>query len=121
MCAIPSYTRENKVMDEKAAIISSENDKIRAYLPGELPRPHQVVLSERVAEISPDEIIKILLAVKNYHAFNTYNDPYGEHDYGEIELGDIKYCWKFDYYDKDLATFKENGIRVLTIMEASEF
>ncbi|MCH8957714.1 DUF3768 domain-containing protein, partial [candidate division KSB1 bacterium] len=56
-----------------------------------------------------------------YDNFDDGNDPYGEHDFGVIELtGQPKIYWKIDYYD---ANFEYGGDvnRLLTILLADEY
>jgi hypothetical protein len=36
----------------------------------------------------------ILEAVKHFDAFTNDNDPYGEHDFGELEMGRDSIFWK---------------------------
>lgn len=55
------------------------------------------------------------------------NDPYGERDFGSIELEGERYFWKIDYYDRTLRFGAEDPadtsetMRVLTLMHASEY
>lgn len=53
------------------------------------------------------------------------NDPYGEHDFGLIASGDMKFYWKIDYYEDAEMEFgtedKTNAYRVLIIMLAEEY
>ena len=44
-----------------------------------------------------DNLDDILTAVREFDEFNTDNDPYGEHDFGKIEIGGEVIFWKFDY------------------------
>tara|TARA_B100001758_G_C18160944_1_gene479097 strand:- start:184 stop:558 length:375 start_codon:yes stop_codon:yes gene_type:complete len=57
---------------------------------------------QRLNEINKFNLIK---SVKEFNDFNPDNDPYNEHDFGQIILNDTKYFWKIDYYDNQL----ENG------------
>lgn len=69
----------------------------------------------------------ILNAVREFDTFNADNDPYGEHDFGKIEIGGEAIFWKFDYYDLKYiyaspdAADETVTARVLTIMLASEY
>ena len=66
-------------------------------------------------------------AVRSFDAFSEDNDPWGEHDFGAIEIGGQKIFWKLDCYDPTLTYQSENAAnealthRVLTIMLASEY
>ncbi len=69
----------------------------------------------------------ILNAVQQFNAFIPDNDPYGEHDFGVIELEGQRIFWKIDYYDLTLTFGSEHPEdanqtrRVLTIMLAEEY
>lgn len=66
-------------------------------------------------------------AVRTFSDFSEDNDPWGEHDFGAVEVEDQKVFFKFDYYTPDLTAGSENpaneGVthRVLTIMLAIEY
>jgi hypothetical protein len=68
-----------------------------------------------------------MLAVREFTAFSEDNDPWGEHDFGALEIDGTKVFWKLDYYDPTLTAGSENPAndalthRVLTIMLASEY
>ena len=81
----------------------------------------RVVLTAGVSQLAEEIRTKVLLAVQGYDNFDDDNDPYGEHDFGVIELDDQpKIYWKIDYYD---ANFEYGGDvnRLLTIMLAEEY
>ena len=69
----------------------------------------------------------VLAAVRSFDDFHADNDPYGEHDFGSIELFGEKLFWKFDYYDLALSFASPDPAdpsvttRVLTIMLADEY
>lgn len=79
----------------------------------------KVLLTKGVANSSDKEAI--ITGVREFNNFNPDNDPYGEHDFGAIEVNGSKYFFKFDYYDSNYEFYQENGNRVLTIMKASEY
>ena len=68
-----------------------------------------------------------ITAVRGFSDFTEDNDPYGEHDFGVIEIDQEKFYWKIDYYDKELKYGSEDPAdpsvttRVLTIMLAEEY
>ena len=81
----------------------------------------RVVMTSGVEGLSDEIKTKVLLAVRDYDNFDDGNDPYGEHDFGVIELADQpKIYWKIDYHD---ANFEYGGDvnRLLTILLASEY
>ena len=65
--------------------------------------------------------------VRLFDKFNADNDPYGERDFGVIELHSHKLFWKIDYYDRDLEYGSPDPAdpsvttRVLTLMLAEEY
>ena len=65
--------------------------------------------------------------VKDFGKFEQRNDPYGEHDFGSVELGGTTFFWKIDYYDLSMQhgaadpADPETTMRVLTIMCADEY
>ena len=71
--------------------------------------------------------LKILDAVAKFDRFDADNDPYGEHDFGSVDLGTARLFWKIDYYDQALANHSPDPAdpartkRVLTIMLAEEY
>jgi len=67
----------------------------------------------------------LVKAVQAFDAFTPDNDPYGEHDLGNIKWHNEKTYWKIDYYDKELV-YGANPLspecrRVMTILLASEY
>ena len=72
-------------------------------------------------------VVKAVKAVKAFSDFGQDNDPWGEHDFGAVEVANEKIFFKFDYYTPDLTAGSENpaneGVthRVLTIMLAGEY
>lgn len=86
-----------------------------------------VVVTQGVEARGRSFIQEALLAVRSFADFTKDNDPYGEHDFGMVEIDNQRLFWKIDYYDLDLTGGSEdpaNGMithRVLTIMLASEY
>ena len=84
-------------------------------------------LSEMVSALSTREQLQILDKVAKFNDFTEENDPYGEHDFGKVSIGDEDYFFKIDYYDNDLKYGSPNPAeptctkRVLTLMQASEW
>ena len=68
-----------------------------------------------------------VMAVRAFDDFSDANDPWGEHDFGSVEIDNEKVFWKLDYYDPTLTMGSDNPAnealthRVLTIMLASEY
>ena len=86
-----------------------------------------VLVTDGVSGLGSDFVADALAAVRGFNAFSDENDPWGEHDYGAIELGGQKLFWKIDPYDLDLRAYSPNPAnpavthRVLTIMLAHEY
>jgi hypothetical protein len=72
-------------------------------------------------------LARALKAVQQYSDFTEYNDPYGEHDFGALEVDGVALNWKIDYYDEDLDGGSPDPSdpavtqRVLTILLADEY
>ena len=59
--------------------------------------------------------------------FDEANDPYGEHDFGGMDLFGAELLWKIDYYSPDMFSGSEDPAdplvthRVLTVLLAEEY
>lgn len=87
-----------------------------------------VVFSQGIANVPAQVQAEICIRVRAFDDFNEGNDPYGEHDFGSVEVaGAGKVFWKFDYYSNDRQHLSEDPtdpsktFRVLTIMLAEEY
>jgi hypothetical protein len=87
-----------------------------------------VVVVTAGVEALPRERRGLLIAkVREFDAFTEDNDPYGEHDFGVVEDGDVRCFWKIDYYDSEMELTSPDPsdpavtTRVLTIMLADEY
>lgn len=106
----------------RAAVIAQLNDALRKTATG----GHIFVTSgvKAIADYDPQALLDRLAA---YDAFDEYNDPHGEHDFGDLTLGNIDLLWKIDYFDLDLRFASPDPadpdvtVRVLTIMLESEY
>ena len=98
------------------------NDNFRSTFVG-----GRVLITAGVAELPVDTKARLLLAIQSFANFNNENDPYGEHDFGSIELEGEKYFWKIDTCDRECRYGSEDPsdpsktMRVLTIMRADEY
>lgn len=67
----------------------------------------------------------LVQAVMEFDNFTPDNDPYGEHDFGNIPWDNEKTYWKIDYYDQQRLYGKDPLSpmcrRVMTILLASEY
>jgi len=70
---------------------------------------------------------ELIRRIKEYNSFDKSNDPYQEHDFGVVIMGNETYFWKIDYYDRSLQYGSSDPsdpaqtARVLTIMLAEEY
>ena len=86
-----------------------------------------VLLTAGVQEMGGEFAVTAVKAVRSFDDFNDDNDPWGEHDFGAVEVCGEKVFWKIDYYNPDLTAGSENPAnegqthRVLTIMLPSEY
>ena len=69
----------------------------------------------------------VIGAVRMFDAFNSENDPHGEHDCAALSVGGENIIWKIDYYPRDRSIADVDAAnpvttkRVLTIMLAEEY
>lgn len=86
-----------------------------------------IMLTRGIQEKGGEFAVAAVKAVREFDYFSNDNDPWGEHDFGAIDLEDEKIFFKLDYYDLSLQQGSENPAnegcthRVLTIMLASEY
>lgn len=87
----------------------------------------QWVLTRGVSEQGPEFVALALRSVQTFEGFTQDNDPYGEHDFGSLNLAGSTIFWKIDCYDENLEFGSEDPAdpartrRVLTLMLASEY
>jgi len=68
-----------------------------------------------------------IAAMRDFETFTLENDPHGEHDFGQVVIGQETLFWKIDYYDQSMEYASEDAsdptltTRVLTLMLASEY
>ncbi|GAB5464172.1 DUF3768 domain-containing protein [Hoeflea alexandrii] len=97
------------------------NDKFRQTLIG-----GRVVMTAGVAAMADEDRRALIDRARRFDEFTPENDPYGEHDFGSIDLGGSRYFWKIDYYDATLTCGSADASdaaateRVLTLMRADE-
>jgi hypothetical protein len=108
-------------MDAKTLKIQQLNDQFRRQVGADW------YMSQGVAKLSNEKKLQLLSLVINFNLFNEDNDPYGEHDFGQVKLDGVRYFWKISYYDKNLEYGSPEPSdpnvtrRVMNIMEASEY
>lgn len=86
-----------------------------------------VMLTPGIQNAGQAFIVAAIDAVITFKNFSEDNDPWGEHDFGAVEIDGQKVFWKLDCYDPTLTHMSDNAAndacthRVLTIMLASEY
>jgi hypothetical protein len=104
------------------ATIRHLNDQLRSSFASGV-----LVMTAGVIALGPARQLTILQAVAAFNAFDGNNDPYGEHDFGALEIEGERLCWKIDYCDRSLSAHSPDPAdpsvttRVLTIMLAEEY
>jgi hypothetical protein len=108
---------------DKGARIRALNDQLRRYLIG-----GHVYLSHGVKALGQTEIETLMRAIAEFDDFDDGNDPFGEHDFGAVEVEGQRYFFKIDYYaDADFSAGTEDAsdpdrcTRVLTVMHPAEY
>ena len=115
--------------DVKAAAAKMLGTKMATYQTAgvELPVNLVLVTTAGVRALGEARQLEILKAVAEFDRFDGDNDPYGEHDFGAVDLGPHRLFWKIDYYDQALTNHSPDPAnptltkRVLTIMLAEEY
>jgi hypothetical protein len=85
------------------------------------------MLTAGIQEKGGEFATEAVKAVREFKDFSDENDPWGEHDFGAVEVDGQKVFFKIDYYDPSLQQGSENPAnagcthRVLTIMLTSEY
>lgn len=86
-----------------------------------------IMLTSGIQKKGGEFAVSAVKAVREFDEFSDDNDPWGEHDFGALELGNEKVFFKLDYYDPSLQKGSDNPAnegsthRDLTIMLASEY
>ena len=110
----------NDVVD--VAAIRQLNDQLRKSLSGGV-----LVMTAAVRALDEARQVEVLNAVGAFDGFDADNDPYGEHDFGALEVTGKRILFKIDYYDVALTSHSPDPAdpsvtkRVLTIMLAEEY
>lgn len=116
--------KEAQVLRKKTRkqIIAELNDRFRQTFEG-----GKVVMTVGIANLRESTRYRIIEAIRTFDDFTPDNDPYGEHDFVNVEVDQERVFAKIDYYDLNLEFGSEDPAdpeqtrRVLTIMLASEY
>lgn len=107
---------------ERAKTVAALNDQFRSTFTG-----GQVYMTSGIESLDERTRAEIIAAVMEFEAFDEDNDPYGEHDFGTVQIGDRHYVWKIDYYDLRMKFMSPDPTdptvtrRVLTLLKPSEW
>ena len=86
-----------------------------------------MLITRGVQDMGDDFIFRVVDAMRGYDKFSEDNDPYGEHDFGAIDIDGHRVFWKIDYYNRTLdggsndPSDPADTKRVITIMMAHEY
>jgi hypothetical protein len=87
----------------------------------------RLLLTPGIQALFEDALEGLMQAIAEFDAFNADNDPWGEHDFGNLEFCGQRVFWKIDYYNCSLDGSSPDPsdpavtLRVLTIMLAEEY
>lgn len=114
-------------MNRNSHRIAELNDQLRVSVP-QGPATRGFCMVTRGVLDLPDEVVtQIYTLVRDFTGFTKDNDPYGEHDFGVVEVEGQKVFWKIDYYDQQMNLHSEDPadldktVRAITIMLAEEY
>ncbi len=102
--------------------IAELNDSFRKTFVG-----GQVLMTRGIEALDEKTKAEVIAAVMKFDAFDEDNDPYGEHDYGTVQIAGRTYVWKIDTYDLRLKFMSPDPSdpavtrRCLTILKPSEW
>ena len=86
-----------------------------------------VMITAGVEAMPAEQRKSLLQKVRACDACTDDNDPHGEHDFGAVDEGGVRYFWKVDCYDRATEFGSPDPAdptvttRVLTIMRADEY
>jgi hypothetical protein len=109
-------------MRDRTEVIRKLNDDLRVRGMG-----GRMVVTAGIAALRDHTLRKILQLVASFDGFDESNDPYGEHDFGQVCADGQVVFFKLDYYDNALYLHSPDPAdprvtqRVLTIMLSSEY
>ena len=90
-------------------------------------RGGHIMVTRGVRAIADFDARALVAALAAYDAFDPDNDPHGERDFGDLQIGGEDLLWKIDYYDSHYQYASSDPadasitIRVLTVMLSNEY
>ena len=108
--------------DRQTELCRTLNDRLRTTFTG-----GTIVVTQGVRALEDKTLNQLMPAIQSFSAFTPDNDPYGEHDFGEVTIDGVRVWFKIDVYDltlqyrspdpSDAAVSK----RVMTLMLPEEY
>ena len=108
--------------EEDTRKIAALNDRLRSHGAG-----GEIYVTSGIHALGTEFVDRALAAIRSFDAFTPDNDPYGEHDFGALEISGKRLFFKIDYYDptrsrgSDDPTGPAQTLHVLTITLAEEY
>lgn len=102
--------------------IRALNDAFRTTFVGGV-----VCVAPGVEALDADTKRDLLAGVREFDRFEAANDPFEEHEFGELTVAGTSFFWKIDCYDRKCRrgsvdpTDPSVTTRVLTILRADEY
>jgi hypothetical protein len=109
-------------MSKRTEAIRKLNDDLRIRGTG-----GRTMVTAGVAALGHEAVKSITQAVAAFDGFDASNDPYGEHDFGQVRVQVEVVFFKVDYYDKAVCLHSPDPAdasvteRVMTIMLSREY
>jgi hypothetical protein len=109
-------------MTPQAERIRALNDTLRTTGQG-----GDILVTSGLAALGPETVAQVFAAVQAFVAFTPENDPYGEHDFGVLQVADQRVMFKIDYYNTSFTGHSPDPgdpaltRRVLTVMLVEEY
>jgi hypothetical protein len=106
---------------------TNNKSKTIAKLNDEHRRQGIFTFTQGSIQLPPSDFRELIRLIINFNDFREENDPYGEHDFGKVEVAGENYFWKIDYYSLDGEGASPNPAsnkltrRILTVMRADEY
>ena len=113
---------ERFARNPSAGRIAELNDHLRKS-----DRGGHFVVTCGVRTLPDFDPVELMTAVAAFDSFDEANDPYGERDFGGVDLWGAELLWKIDYYEHGSANASPDPAdervtnRVLTVMLAEEY
>jgi len=108
--------------DQQTRLCRQLNDRLRTTFTG-----GTIVATQGVRALEDRTLNQLMPAIQSFKAFTPDNDPYGEHDFGEVTINGIRVWFKIDVYDLNLQYRSPDpsnetvSKRVMTLMLPEEY